>query len=65
MAKYIAVEANDVDTLVVNVAAALAANDGYSKLENPHYDANRKVWTQTIGDGTKPEGAPAAATNNG
>ena len=61
MANYIAVEAKDVDTLVTNVAAALAANSGYEKMENPHYDGNRKVWTQTIGTGTKPEGAPAAA----
>lgn len=59
MAKYIAVEAKDVDTLVTNVEAALAANSGYEKMENPHYDGNRKVWTQTIG--TKPKGAPAAS----
>lgn len=61
MAKYLAVEADDVDSLVVKVAAAIAANSGYAKLENPHYDGNRRVWTQTIGTGTKPEGAPAAS----
>lgn len=61
MAEYIAVEAKDVDTLVTKVTAALAANSGYAKMENPHYDGNRKVWTQTIGTGTKPEGAPAAS----
>lgn len=61
MAKYLAVEADDVDSLVAKVAAALAANSGYAKLENPHYDGNRRVWTQTIGTGTKPEGAPAAS----
>lgn len=61
MAKYLAVEADDVDSLVAKVAAALAANSGYEKLENPHYDGNRRVWTQTIGTGTKPEGAPAAS----
>lgn len=55
MAEYIAVEAKDVDTLVTKVTAALAANSGYAKMENPHYDGNRKVWTQTIGTGTKPE----------
>lgn len=61
MAKYLAVEADDVDSLVAKVTAALAANSGYAKLENPHYDGNRRVWTQTIGTGTKPEGAPAAS----
>lgn len=61
MAKYLAVEADDVGSLVVKVTAALAANSDYAKLENPHYDGNRRVWTQTIGTGTKPEGAPAAS----